>query len=133
MKPDIDFIPDKDEKPMTAWWNMMVVSTAMVGQPMFFFITQLLTWGESDLRDFAVIYMDNVEAFIYFMMNTIVMSMMFPFSVAWFMMTWWIYGIYMGFKTVKWLLADKDGYKGKYGGPDGKGKYGDYDDNKSMD
>lgn len=112
-KPDILNIPNKKEDPMAVAWNMLVISTGMISEPILFMMTQLLTWGQSDLRDFALIYMDAEEAFIYFMINTVFMTMQFPFAVVWMAGTFWIYGIIICWKSIKWIFSDGPGRGGK--------------------
>jgi len=69
-------------------FSLLLAPTA---EPGLFFLTQFLSWGESDLRDFALIYMTNEEAFIYFMIATVFLSMMYLPSISWMAMWWWVY------------------------------------------
>lgn len=113
-KPDIDDLPSWRDKPITSAWYLLVASTAMTVEPTLFMLTQLFTWGESDLRDFAIIYMDNVEAFIYFMVTTVWMISDYVPSTIWLGVTWWIYGLIISVKVFAYVLDD-DGIKGHGG------------------
>lgn len=104
----------------------------MVSEPYLYLLTQLLTWGQSDLRDFAIIYMNNFEAFIYFMINTITMSFMWIPAMLWMCFTFWIYGLQIAWKSVRYLLND-DGPRRGRGGRGRRGHRDDSDDDDDHD
>lgn len=120
-KPDIDTIDEIswEEKPISSMWMMMVSCLSMLSTSGMFMFTQLFTWGESDLRDFAIIYMDSTEAFLYMMLNTFWQSMMFVPAMMWFSMTFWIYGLQMmmkcAMKFMKMMGWDDMWKEGKHG------------------
>ena len=92
LKPDIDNAPWRDnEKPITTWFMINYSYVSQISEPNFFFLTQLLTGGESDLRDFSIIYMTNEEAFIYSMFNTLDMILSTPFAIVFTTVFGWIY------------------------------------------
>lgn len=84
--------------------------------------TQLFTWGESDLRDFAIIYMDSTETFLYFMINTFWQSMMYIPAMMWFSCTFWIYGLEIMWKVLSMFIDWDDEWEGR------KGRHHDDDD-----
>lgn len=92
-KPDIDDVRDLKDQPLTEFWFKFVVMVSRTSESGLFFLVQLLTWGDSDLRDLAIIYMDSFEAFLYMIINTFWMQISFPGAVIWFMWTWWLYAI----------------------------------------
>jgi len=122
-KPDIMTIDEYsyEEYPITSMWYMSVSATAMLSSAGLFMFTQLFTWGESDLRDFAIIYMDSTEAFLYFMINTVWQSMMYIPAMMWFSCTFWIYGLQMMWKVVMMFISWDDEWDGRRG----KGRYHD--------
>lgn len=115
-KPDIDQLPSWREQPITSAWYVLVSTTAMTSEPALFFMTQLLTWGESDLRDFAIIYMSNEEAFTYYIINTIWLTIQYIPSLFWVSIFWWAYGLEMCVSLFVILFNDD--------GPDGRGRGG---------
>jgi len=56
---------------------------SQMAEPNLFFWTQLLTFGGSDLRDFSIVYMSGFESFLYFALNTIDMTINYPFAFFW--------------------------------------------------
>ena len=104
----------------------------MTAEPGLFFLTQFLSWGESDLRDFALIYMTSEEAFMYFMIATVFLSMLYLPSISWMAMFWWVYYAQFAWKGIKMIfnLFDDDGddYKKRRGKGRGRGRGGDDDD-----
>lgn len=123
-KPDIDHIYGLHDDVMTSIWYIIVASTAMTVEPFFFMVTQITTLGGSDLRDFAIIYMNNTEAFIYFMVTSLWLLSIYVYCTVWFGVTWWFYGIIMSVKLLAFVLDD-DGIKGRGGrreySPGGRG------------
>lgn len=114
-KPDIDYLPNMREKPITSMWYLAVATTAMTAEPGLFMLTQIATWGQSDLRDFAIIYMSSEEAMIYMMLVTAWLTIDWLPSVAWMAMFWWVYGIQVCLKFIFALFkgGDKDGKRGR--------------------
>lgn len=98
----------------------------MTSEPALFFMTQLLTWGESDLRDFAIIYMSNEEAFTYYIINTIWLCIQYIPSLFWVSIFWWAYGLEMCVSFFMFLFND-DGPDGRGRGGRGRGGRGDND------
>ena len=78
-------------------------------EPNFFFLTQVLTMGESDLRDFSVIYMDNFEAFIYSWICVFDMLFWYPFSVAWVIFVGPIYFLQWLINIIRFWAGKDDG------------------------
>jgi hypothetical protein len=52
-----------------------------MSEPNLFFLTQIFTFGESDLRDFSIVYMSEFESFLYFTLNTFDMAFGYPYAV----------------------------------------------------
>ena len=124
-KPDIDTIDEYswEEYPITSMWQMSVSAIGMLSTAGLFMFTQLFTWGESDLRDFAIIYMDSTEAFLYLMINTFWQSMMYIPAMMWFSCTFWIYGLEIMFKVFMMFIDWDDDWK-----EERRGRYHDDDD-----
>lgn len=120
-KPDIDQMPSWREQPITSVWYILVSTTAMTAEPALFFMTQLFTWGNSDLRDFAIIYMSTEEAFIYYIINTIWLCMAYLPALAWVAMFWWAYMLEMCI-TFFMVILDDDGPDGNGRGRGGRGR-----------
>lgn len=131
-KPDIDRLPDWRIQPITTGVQIFATLSAMTAEPGLFFLTQFLSWGESDLRDFALIYMTSEEAFMYFMIATVFLSMLYLPSISWMAMFWWVYYAQFAWKGIKMIfnLFDDDGddYKKRRGKGRGRGRGGDDDD-----
>lgn len=132
-KPDINQLPTWREQPITSAWYVLVSSTAMTAEPALFYMTQLFTWGGSDLRDFAIIYMSNEEAFIYMVIVSLWLMIAYLPAVAWVAMFWWAYMLEMVITFFMVILNDdgpngngrrrggRGGRGGPNGGPDGNG------------
>lgn len=56
-----------------------------------FFLSQFFSEGESDIRDFTLIYMSAKEAVIYFFVESILLPMMQLNSVAFVTFFWYLY------------------------------------------
>lgn len=125
MKPDIDMEWDDmdDFSRFYTWW---VAFVARMGEPNLFFLTQIFTWGDSNFRDISVYYMTEVEGAIYFIYNSMYISLVYGFANMHFALFWWIYGIQFIWWLVKELFMedkyDKDDKKdSKKGGKGDKG------------
>lgn len=70
-----------EEQPMTSMWNMYMFWTAQTSIPAVFAWSQLFTWGESNMSDFSIMYMDSTEAFLYFLLNALEMSIAYPYAM----------------------------------------------------
>lgn len=82
LKPDVDNAPWRDEdKPLTTSWYALYTMTTQISEPNLFFWSQLFTFGDSDLRDFAIIYMTPVEAWIYSIVNHIDLMINTPYAM----------------------------------------------------
>jgi len=93
-KPDIDNAPWRDnERPIKSKFYQYFTYSTQMCEPNFFFLSQILTLGESDLRDFSITYMDNFEAFIYSWLCVFDMLWNYPFAVAWVIFVGPIYTI----------------------------------------
>jgi len=92
LKPDVDNAPWRDnERPISTWFYINYSYVSQISEPNFFFLTQILTMGDSDLRDFSIIYMTNFEAFIYSFFNVLDMTLSIPFSLFFTTLFGWIY------------------------------------------
>ena len=60
-------------------------------KPEAFFFTQIVTFGESDLRDLELIFMDPFDAVIYFTLEFFLLPWIQPFSFLWVTTFWWVY------------------------------------------
>lgn len=101
--------------------------------PNFYFWGSLFTWGEADLRDYNIVYMDNVEAFVYFWLNSIDIMLSWPmavvhttlFGIVYLMeMVWWCFKMMFmgkdGKGKKKWMMNKMDGDKSKDNDDDDK-------------
>ena len=77
-------------------------------------IMQVITLGESDLRDLAIIYMSKLEAFVYFMLAGVWMLSNYVLSTCLFGV---LFPAYLTIMGVKWLVyvLDDDGIRGHGG------------------
>jgi len=107
---------------MSSFWFGYMTFVSQMGEPNLFFLTQIFTLGGSDLRDFSIVYMSEIEAFLYFTINTIDMSFGYPYAVLHTGAFGLIYFI-MGVVEVFNMFYESDDKKGGKGGKGGKGKY----------
>lgn len=70
---------------------MLVTLTANMIKPDFFFFTQMVTFGGSDLRDLELIYMDPFDAVVYFTFEFFLLPWIQPISIMWVLTFWWVY------------------------------------------
>lgn len=70
---------------------MIVTATANLVKPDLFFLTQLITGGQSDLRDFELIFMDPYDAVLLFFMEGMLLPFMQLFSFVFVASFWWLY------------------------------------------
>lgn len=117
-KPDIDNVKDLKDKPLSKTWYNWMVLNSMTSESGLFILTQMLTGGQSDLRDFSIIYMTSFETFLYMNINALWMSIWYLPAAVWFALTFWIYGI----QLILELFIDGD--KGGRDGPKGPGGRG---------
>lgn len=71
------------EKRLNRLWNTIVFKIARVSEPGLYFMLWAFTLGEVDLKDVSILYMDEMEAFLYMMYNTLWMSIMYPMALLW--------------------------------------------------
>ena len=60
-------------------------------KPDFFFLTQMLTLGHSDLRDLELIFMDPFDAVLYFLAEAFLLPLIQPVAIVWMTLFWWVY------------------------------------------
>ena len=94
-KPDIKDAPWDDIDLGHGLWYWWISSNAWMLQSTAFFWSQVFTWGNSNLRDFQLIYMTNWEAGLYFFTEFFVMPVTIPFAIFWVCWTWWVYAIWI--------------------------------------
>lgn len=102
------------------WFNWMVLNS-MTSESGFFILTQILTGGQSDLRDFSIIYMTSFEAFLYMNINALWMSIWYLPAAVWFTLTFWIYGIQL---ILELFIETKGDGRGGRDGPGSGGRDG---------
>ena len=89
--PHIDDAPWKNIKPIRGWMIFWTIFTANLMKPDAFFFTQIFTFGESDLRDLEIIYMNPFDAVLYYVMEYFLLPWMQWGSFTWVMTFWWVY------------------------------------------
>lgn len=78
MKPDINQAPWTD---LDDWDKFLQVIMILVGNlmvPEYFFACQILTWGNCDLSETALIYMSKTEAVLWFLAEAFVLPWLIP-------------------------------------------------------
>ena len=75
--------------------------TANLMKPEAFFFTQLFTFGESDLRDLEIIFMNPFDAVLYFALEYFLLPIIQPFSFFFVASFWWVYAA-----ELTWFLAE---------------------------
>jgi len=60
-------------------------------KPDAFFFTQVFTFGQSNLRDLEVIYMNPFDAVLWFFMESFLLPQMSVLSFLWVSVFWWLY------------------------------------------
>lgn len=88
-----------------------------MGAPTMFMMTQLYTWGESNLSDTSILYMSDEETALYFMFNT------------WWVMQHYVYSLFhVSFFGIFYFMdLIMIAFKSIYGS-DAMGKWDDDDD-----
>ena len=89
--PNIADAPWDDVEATRGLMIMIVTATANLVKPDLFFLTQLITGGQSDLRDFELIFMDPYDAVLYFFMEGMLLPFMQLFSFIFVATFWWLY------------------------------------------
>ena len=99
MRPDINDAPWDD---MDQWEGFMQISMASVAGlivPEYFFTCQLLTWGDCNLSDTALIYMSKEEMALFFITEALFLPWFVPEAIAWYA---FFYPIYLFFDLLWW-------------------------------
>lgn len=112
---------DLKDKPFSKMWFNWMVLNSMTSESGFFILTQILTGGQSDLRDFSIIYMTSFEAFLYMNINALWMSIWYLPAAVWFTLTFWIYGIQL---ILELFIETKGDGRGGRDGPGSGGRDG---------
>ena len=91
---------------------LMTTATANLVKPNMFFLTQMLTLGESDLIDLELIYMTGYEPAIFFFIEWLILPWLQLPAFIWFSLTWYVYAaeVFWFFITIFfWAsFADQD-------------------------
>jgi len=127
LKPDIDNAPWRSkDKPLTTKWYSLYTYVTQLSEPNLFFLSQIFTFGESDLRDFSIIYMDNFTAFVYSFINQIDLIASYPYALFHSTLFGPIYLVQLLMWVFKGLFDDDDkngrsrrGGRGSQGGRSG--------------
>ena len=69
----------------------IVTATGNLIKPDMFFWSQLFTWGESDLKDFELIFMNPFDAVLYFTLEFFWLPWMTFDAFVFISLFWWIY------------------------------------------
>ena len=59
-----------------------------------YFWSQVFTLGNSNLSDFQLIYMNNIEAGIYIFSEVFIIPFLLPGAFLWVVVNWWMYLIW---------------------------------------
>jgi len=125
LKPDIDNAPWRDrETPLRSNWYKYYTYVSQISEPNLFFFTQILTLGESDLRDFSIIYMNNFEAFIYSIINQLDILTSYPYAILHTTIFGPVYAVQLIIWLFKGFFGDNKGGRGGRGGQGGNGQRG---------
>ena len=93
-----DHVPSIDDAPwdgvglFRGLWLMSVSFTANMIKPEMFMLSQffaIFTDEDTDLRDFEIIFMDQEEATVYFLIAAIALYPMMQLESFWFVTTFW--------------------------------------------
>ena len=106
---------------------MMEAITWLV-KPVYFFVCQITTWGECDLSDTALIYMNNHEASLWFLYEFIMIPFLVPEAYFWVTSLWWVYALQIFF----WIVRRVAGLFFDDSGDDNYGEVNDEVDNYYM-
>lgn len=107
-KPDIDQAPWKDVDWFTGGWYYFIAQFAKVGEPYAFVLTQMITWGQSDLDEFQLIYMSGPEACAYMFFIFAIIPILLPGAITWVVLTWWAYLILLIYDIFLVILGEGD-------------------------
>ena len=66
---------------------------AKLSEPDFFMSSYIWSFGNTDLSDFQLIYMNNEEASLYFLAEAIWLPWAYPFALVWSMFFWEVYAL----------------------------------------
>ena len=110
-KPDLKDAPWDDVGFLQGIWYLWISTNAWLFQTTAFFWTQLFTWGNSSLRDFQLIYMDQFEAGLYFFTEFLFLPITIPFAIIWVCWTWWMYAIWLFYEI--FMAFEKFDFKEK--------------------
>jgi len=80
-KPDINDAPWDDIDGWTAFRNILMTWVGNLIMPEYFFLCQFLTWGQCDISETALIYMDKTEAVMWFLAETLVLPLLIPEAI----------------------------------------------------
>lgn len=109
-KPNMENGPwvDMEEKPIASYWNIWMFWIATTSMPNLYMWSQLFTWGESNISDFALMYMEPLDAFFYFWWNTIdLMFILYPYALVHTTIFGLWYLIEMFWTMFAWMFSDK--------------------------
>ena len=112
-------------------WDLMHLEwvgwTASMGAPTLFMITQMLTMGESNFSDISILYMEPMDASLYFMFNSWWVMQHYPYALLHMALFWWIYACQFGMWAHKHMEEMME--------EDSKNRWSDMDDmdKKDMD
>ena len=85
-------------------WIMWITIIANMIKPEMFFLSQFLSGGESDLMDFEPIYMEPLEASLYFLVASIILPWMQLNSFVFVTFFWYLYAAEMFYMVVKMFM-----------------------------
>lgn len=107
LKPDVEDAPWRDAEWYENAWDAYVAIVAWMSEPWFFYATQLFTWGESDLQDFQILFMDNEEAATYFLIQWAILPFQTIYSIVWMEWAWWTYAGLIAWGVGKWWFKNR--------------------------
>jgi len=101
--PSIEDAPWKDIGLVRGLMIMSVTVTANLVKPDVFFWSQLITNGQSDLKDFELIYMSPTDAIIYFLFESLFLPWMTFNSLTFISVFWYLYAAEITWGTLEFL------------------------------
>ena len=87
-----------------ASWVLWITIVANAIKPEMFFLSQVLSEGESDLMDFEPIYMEPFEASLYFLVASLILPFMQFNSLLFVSFFWYLYAAEMFYMFIEILL-----------------------------
>lgn len=90
-KPDINDAPWKNVGFFDGFGFILMEGVATLIKPEYFFLCQVLTWGECDLSETALVYMTNSEASLWFLVEAFFLPWLMPEALFFVSAFWWIY------------------------------------------